>query len=70
LLSQGWSHEKDRLTWGQTKPSRGGWAVAQIPILVTTVTLKRLAKHGYLAMFDYYLKVCPHYKSSPLFPYV
>jgi len=48
----------------------GGWAVAQSPILVTTVTLKRLANRGYLAMSDYYFKVCPHYKSTPLFPIV
>jgi RNA-directed DNA polymerase len=35
----------------------GGWAVAQNPILVTTVTLERLRKRGYEPMLDYYSKV-------------
>ena len=34
----------------------GGWRVAQSPIMVTTVTLERLRKHGYEALPDYYLK--------------
>jgi RNA-directed DNA polymerase len=31
--------------WSRTR--KGGWAVAQSPILITTVTLKRLEKRGY-----------------------
>jgi hypothetical protein len=43
--------------WSRTR--KGGWSVAQSPILSTTITLKRLAKRGYEAMLDYYLKVAP-----------
>ena len=35
----------------------GGWAVAQSPILVTTITLERLRKRGYEAMVTYYEKI-------------
>jgi len=38
----------------------GGWAVAQSPILITTITLKRLEMRGYVAMLDYYTKIAPH----------
>jgi len=35
----------------------GGWAVAQSPILRTTITEKRLRKRGYQSMLDYYQQV-------------
>lgn len=41
--------------WSRTR--MGGWAVAQSPILRTTITLPRLRKRGYESMLDYYLKV-------------
>jgi RNA-directed DNA polymerase len=41
--------------WSRTR--MGGWAVAQSPILRTTITLSRLRKRGYESMLDYYLKV-------------
>jgi hypothetical protein len=31
--------------WSRTR--KGGWAIAQSPILITTITLERLAKRGY-----------------------
>jgi RNA-directed DNA polymerase len=43
--------------WSRTR--KGGWAIAQSPILTTTITLDRLAKRGYESMLDYYLKVRP-----------
>jgi group II intron reverse transcriptase/maturase len=43
--------------WSRTR--KGGWAIAQSPILITTITLERLAKRGYESMLDYYLKVRP-----------
>ncbi len=43
--------------WSRTR--KGGWAVAQSPILTTTITLERLKKRGYQSMLDYYLKVNP-----------
>ncbi|HXH99169.1 MAG TPA: group II intron maturase-specific domain-containing protein [Sphingobacteriaceae bacterium] len=49
--------------WSRTR--KGGWAVAQSPILGTTITLKRLAKRGYQSMLDYYLKVSPSIIEPP-----
>jgi RNA-directed DNA polymerase len=43
--------------WSRTR--QGGWAVAQSPILTTTITLERLKKRGYQSMLDYYLAVNP-----------
>ena len=45
----------------------GGWAIAQSPILGTTITIERLVKRGYEALTTWYIKVAPKYKSSPLF---
>ena len=50
--------------WSRTR--LGGWAVAQSPIMITTVTLERLHKRGYEAMLDYYLKVSPQL-NEPLY---
>ena len=43
--------------WSRTR--MGGWAVAQSPILRTTITLSRLRRKGYKSMLDYYLKTQP-----------
>ena len=43
--------------WSRTR--KGGWAVAQSPILITTITLKRLAQRGYESMLDHYKKIRP-----------
>ena len=37
--------------WSRTR--MGGWAVAQSPILGTTITISRLKRKGYKAMLDY-----------------
>jgi group II intron reverse transcriptase/maturase len=37
--------------WSRTR--MGGWAVAQSPILRTTITLSRLKRKGYVPMIDY-----------------
>ena len=50
--------------WSRTR--MGGWAVAQSPILVTTITLKRLMKRGYISLLSYYEKVAPHL-NEPLY---
>jgi len=44
--------------WSRTR--MGGWAVAQSPILLTTITLERLRKRGYEALLTYYEKIAPH----------
>lgn len=41
--------------WSRTR--KGGWAVAQSPILRTTITEARLSKRGYESMISYYQKV-------------
>jgi len=50
--------------WSRTR--KGGWAVAQSPIMVTTITLERLRKRGYESMLDYYFKVSPQL-NEPLY---
>ena len=50
--------------WSRSK--KGRWAIAQSPILLTTITLERLQKRGYESMLDYYCKVAPHY-NEPLY---
>jgi hypothetical protein len=44
----------------------GGWAVAQSPIMLTTVTLETLKKRGYVSMLEHYLKVSPQL-NEPLY---
>jgi hypothetical protein len=41
--------------WSRTR--KGGWAVAQSPILRTTITQKRLERKGYESLVSYYQKV-------------
>ena len=50
--------------WSRTR--KGGWAIAQSPILSTTITLSRLHKRGYEALLDHYQKVAPHL-NEPLY---
>ncbi len=51
-------------SWSRTR--KGGWAVAQSPILVTTITLERLRKRGYESMLELYQKIAPHL-NEPLY---
>ena len=48
-------NKDDAYSWSRTR--MGGWAVAQSPILVTTITLDRLHKRGYEAMLIHYQKI-------------
>jgi RNA-directed DNA polymerase len=63
LIRLGVDHN-NAYAWSRTR--KGGWAIAQSPILVTTITLKRLEKRGYVAMLDLYLKIAPHL-NEPLY---
>jgi RNA-directed DNA polymerase len=57
--------DQDRAyAWSRTR--KGGWAVAQSLIMVTTITLDRLRKRGYEAMLELYEKVAPHL-NEPLY---
>jgi group II intron reverse transcriptase/maturase len=50
--------------WSRSR--MGGWAIAQSPILGTTITLERLYKRGYESLLSYYEKVAPHL-NEPLY---
>ena len=54
--------------WSRSR--KGGWAIAQSPILKTTLTVERLTKRGYESLLVHYLKISPLYQSSPLFPII
>lgn len=56
LIRLGVDHDH-AYAWSRTR--KGGWAVAQSPIMVTTITLDRLHKRGYEAMLDLYVKIAP-----------
>lgn len=49
--------QQQAYAWSRTR--MGGWAVAQSPILGTTITLTRLRQRGYEPMLDYYQKSRP-----------
>ena len=56
LIRLGVDHDH-AYAWSRTR--KGGWAVAQSPILGTTVTLSRLRRKGYLSMLSHYKKYQP-----------
>ena len=43
--------------WSRTR--KGGWAVAQSPIMITTITLERLRKRGYVSLLEIYISLNP-----------
>jgi len=57
---------EDAYAFSRTR--KGGWAVAQSPILGTTITEERLIKRGYELLVTHFLKVNPRYKGYQLFP--
>lgn len=59
---------RDAFRWSRSR--LGGWAIAQSPILNTTITLDRLIKKGYVPMVTWYQKVAPHKFQPTLFPIV
>ena len=63
LIRLGVDHDH-AYSWSRTR--KGGWAVAQSPILVTTITLERLKKRGYEALLTHYVKIAPHL-NEPLY---
>lgn len=54
--------------WSRSR--MGGWAIAQSPILNTTITIKRLTQRGYESLLHHYDKVSPRHQESPLFPII
>ena len=57
-------NQEDAYAWSRTR--KGGWAVAQSPILITTITLERLKKRGYVSLLEHYQKIAPHL-NEPLY---
>jgi group II intron reverse transcriptase/maturase len=41
--------------WSRSR--MGGWAIAQSPILITTITVERLEKRGYVSLLEIYSKI-------------
>jgi len=50
-----------------SRTRKGGWAIAQSPILTSTITLERLGKRGYACMDDCYEKASLMF-NEPLHP--
>jgi len=59
---------KDAYRWSSSR--LGGWAIAQSPILNTTITIDRLVKRGYEPLITWYKKVAPEKFTLTLFPIV
>jgi RNA-directed DNA polymerase len=58
----------DAFRWSRSR--LGGWAIAQSPILNTTITVNRLLKRGYEPMLLWYQKTVPNKFTPTLFPIV
>ncbi|WP_425402856.1 group II intron maturase-specific domain-containing protein [Flavobacterium polysaccharolyticum] len=48
-----------------SRTRKGGWAIAQSPILSTTITLKRLKQRGYQSLTDVYIELNPSLCEPP-----
>ena len=59
---------RDAFRWSRSR--LGGWAIAQSPILNTTITVELLCKRGYESMLSWYQKVAPLKFTPTLFPMV
>lgn len=59
---------QDAFRWSRSR--MGGWAIAQSPILGTTITVNRLVKRGYESLETWYIKVTPVCSNPSLFPSV
>lgn len=64
LIRLGVSQEQ-AYQWSRSR--MGGWAIAQSPILGTTITVERLRKRGYVSMLELYNQFKP---DSALFPMI
>ncbi len=54
--------------WSRSR--MGGWAIAQSPILGTTITVARLEKRGYISLASMYNQMTSKlfHKTNSLFP--
>ncbi len=56
---------EEQMAYQWSRSRMGGWAIAQIPILGTTITIERLCKRGYESLLSYYQNIAL-YLSEPL----
>jgi len=63
LIRLGVAHGQS-YAWSRSR--MGGWAIAQSPILGTTITLDRLKKRGYLSLLEIYIRISPQL-NEPLY---
>ena len=59
---------REAFRWSRSR--LGGWAIAQSPILNTTITVDRLKRRGYEPTLAWYEKVAPNKFQPTLFPFV
>src|SRR5512133_472424 len=59
---------RDAFRWSRSR--LGGWAIAQSPILNTTITVELLCKRGYESMLSWYQIIAPYNFTPTLFPVV
>jgi group II intron reverse transcriptase/maturase len=55
-----------RQAYAWSRSRMGGWAIAQSPILGTTITVDRLKSRGYISMLDIYVMIAPQL-NEPLY---
>ena len=48
-----------------SRSRKGGWAIAQSPILGTTITISRLKRRGYISMLELHLSLNPSRYEPP-----
>ena len=58
------------MAYAWSRSRMGGWAIAQSPILGTTITLKRLKTRGYTSLTDLYNLASNSQTGYTLFPMV
>lgn len=56
---------KPHMAYAWSRSRKGGWAIAQSPILITTITNGRLTKRGYESLEEYYHKVQAKFSEPP-----
>jgi hypothetical protein len=54
------------MAYAWSRSRLGGWAIAQSPILGTTITVSRLRNRGYESLLEYYQSVSPVFTQYPL----
>lgn len=58
---------KPDLAYAWSRTRMGGWAVAQSPILITTITIARLNKRGYISSYSFYQNISNSFYYPSLF---